>query len=83
MSAANASNTNTKTIYIPLLDEGTTVSRPTEGVLLRDNLYRVLATPNYNPDDENWQFKPGSIVHCVEEVRDNKKILIARTLAKT
>lgn len=54
----------TETIYIPLLDEGTTVSRPTEGEPLGNGVYRVLPTSNYDPEDEVWQFTPGSIVVC-------------------
>jgi hypothetical protein len=36
MSAAMASNTKTKKIYVRLLDEGTEVSRPTEALDLGD-----------------------------------------------
>lgn len=71
---------NTKTIYIPLLDEGTDVMRPAHGVQVGDNLYRVLATPNYDPEDERWKFPPGSIVRCIEGENQGERILIADTL---
>ncbi len=77
-----AKTPDTKTIYIPLLDEGTIVSRPTQGVPLGKNQYQVLATPNYNSENEHWQFPPSSIVECVEEKENNQTILIARTLVK-
>jgi len=69
------------TIHIPLLNEGTTVSRPTLGESLGDQRYCVRPTPNYDPADEEWEFLPGSIVVC-EEVRDGgTSFLIARRLA--
>jgi hypothetical protein len=73
-------NSNTKTIYVPLLDEGTTVVRPTQGVSLGDDIYRVLATKNYNPGDEHWKFAPGSVVRCITETSDGEEILVAREL---
>jgi hypothetical protein len=68
---------NTKTIYIPLLDEGTDVTRPTQAIPLRDDLFRVLPTPDYDPEDEHWKFPPGSIVRCIEAVKGGKPVLIA------
>jgi hypothetical protein len=80
MPAETASSTRT---IIPLLDEGTIVSRPTQGVPLGDDLYRVLATPDDDPEDEHWEFPPGRVVRCVEEVRGSKTLLIARTLVSS
>jgi hypothetical protein len=51
-------------IYVRLLDEGTEVSRPTEAVALGDGLYKLLPTPKYDPDDESWEFPPGSVVRA-------------------
>jgi hypothetical protein len=73
-------DSNTDTIYIPLLDEGTTVFRPTQGQRVGDDQYLVLATPNYDEADEHWQFPPGSKVRCTLEKRDGKNVLIARAL---
>jgi hypothetical protein len=70
----------TRTIYIPLLDEGTPVVRPTQGVALGGDSYRVLGTPNYDLDDEKWEFPPGSIVRGVVETRDGEDIVVARGL---
>jgi len=78
MSAAM--NSNTKTIYVPLFDEGTTVVRPTQGISLGDDVYRVLATPDYDPRDEHWAFAPGSVVRCIVETRDSEELLVAREL---
>ena len=78
MSAETGSNT--KVIYIPLLDEGTDVVRPTMGVPLGGNLYRVLATPVYDSSDERWKFPPGSVVRCLSEMRDGDEVLVAQEL---
>ena len=55
-------------LYVRLLDEGTSVSRPTKAVSLGNGLFKLLPTKNYNPEDEHWEFPPGSIV-CAKEVR--------------
>jgi hypothetical protein len=81
MSAATGSNTST--IYVHLLDEGTTVLRPTQGAPLGSNVYRVLATPDYDQEDEHWQFPPGSIVRCVIERRDGEDVLVAHEAASS
>ena len=47
-------------IYIRLLDEGTEVFRPTRALDLGDGIYRLEAAPGYDPEDENWEFVPGS-----------------------
>jgi len=72
--------TNKKIIYIPLLDEGTEVIRPTYGELITDNIFRVLPTSGYNPEDEDWEFPPGSLVICEVEEWEGKQILIARQI---
>ena len=71
-------NEMTETIYVALLDEGVPVWRPTQGAPLGDGLYEVLATPDYDDDDEHWEFPPGSIVRCVREMRESVELLIAR-----
>jgi hypothetical protein len=50
------------TVYVRLLEEGTSVWRPTEAVQLANGLYELLPTPDYDPEDEKWEFPPGSIV---------------------
>ena len=66
-----------KKIYIQLLDEGTTTFRPTQGFPLGGNIFRVLPTPDYNPENETWEFIPGSLVRCVRKQSDNGAILLA------
>ncbi|MEI6221433.1 MAG: hypothetical protein WCP97_01580 [bacterium] len=63
-------NTKTKTIFIRLLNEGTEVWRPVEGLSIRDNIYQLLPTDDYDPQIEEWEFKPGTYVYC--EFTENK-----------
>jgi hypothetical protein len=76
-----AMSSDVSEIYIPLLDEGMPVVRPTRGVPLGGGLYRVLATADYDPEDEHWMFPPDSIVRCVLETRSGGEILVAKELA--
>jgi hypothetical protein len=78
MSAETVSSTDAVEIFVPLLNEGTDVLRPTTGLVLEPNLVRVRATPDYDPAVEEWEFPPGSKVRCVSEVRDHRNVLVAR-----
>ena len=75
-------DTKKVTIYIPLLEEGVKVSRPTLAEDLGNKLFKVLPTDDYNPEDEVWKYPPGSIVTCEKEVRDGETILIANSKAQ-
>jgi archaellum component FlaG (FlaF/FlaG flagellin family) len=66
-----------KTIYIRLIDEGTEVFRPTKAEVLQDGFFKVLPTANYDPDDECWEFVPGSVVRCISRKLDGDEVLIA------
>jgi hypothetical protein len=52
------------TIYIELFDEGVPCRRPTQAIDLENGTFKVLPTPNYDPENEVWEFLPGSIVRC-------------------
>ena len=78
MSAETVSSTNTVELYIPLLNEGTEVLRPTKGLLLESDVVQVLATTDYDPTIEEWEFPPGSKVRCVSEARGGREVLVAR-----
>jgi len=49
-------------IYVRLLKEGTEVFRPTQALDLGNGIYRLEATPGYDPEDEICEFVPGSDV---------------------
>ena len=70
-------------ICVRLLDEGTDVSRPTQGAILGDGLFELLPTDNYDPDDEHWEFLPGSIVRATEVLDGDRIHLIATALEGT
>jgi hypothetical protein len=65
-------------IYIPLVNEGSPVVRPTWGTKVGGNAYRVLPTKDYDPATEEWEFLPGSIVACAVEIRNSRAILVAK-----
>ena len=65
------------TIYIPLLNEGIPVSRPTKGKFFSDGFYEVLATDDYDTQLEEWEFPPGTFVECKTEFEDGKEFLRA------
>ena len=71
-------STNIVSIYVPLLNEGTDVVRPTNGILLASGIFRVEPTADYDSELEEWQFPPGSEVRCVRERRGGNEILVAR-----
>jgi hypothetical protein len=66
-----------RTIYIRLLDEGTDVLRPTEAEELGNDLFKLRPTPDYDPDDEKWEFIPGSIVRGVLQKLEEYAVLVA------
>ncbi len=78
MSVEMGSSTSTVEIFIPLLNEGTAVVRPTQGLVLGPNEVQVLATPDYDPTIEEWEFPPGSKVRCVPEIWSGGEVLVAR-----
>ncbi len=80
MSADQGSTT--EVIYIPLLDEGVPVVRPTRGCVLGNGKFLVLETPDYDPEIETWEFPPGSVVSCALESHAGGEHLVARMLAK-
>lgn len=59
-------NAQSVTVYVALLNEGVDVWRPVEAEPTPAG-YRLLQTPDCDPDDEAWEFPPGSFVRC--EVR--------------
>ena len=65
--------------YVPLLNEGTDVLRPATGRFVGPDLVRVDAPGDYDPENEEWEFPPGSEVRCVAEFRGGRHILVARS----
>ena len=67
----------TEKVYVQLLREGTDTWRPTLGERLGPATYRLLPTPNYDPDDEVWEFLPGTLVECEERTLSAGRVLVA------
>ena len=66
-------------IYVNLLGEGTPCSRPTQAQVLENGLFKLLPTENYDPDDEHWEFPPGTVVRGLEIRHEGKSYLLAIT----
>jgi hypothetical protein len=69
--------TNKVKIYVRLIDEGTEVSRPTEALDLGNGLLELLPTPDYDSEDEAWEFRPGSVVRCEKRHGSSGEYLLA------
>ena len=72
-------STDTTLLYVPLLNEGTDVLRPTSGVFVAPDVVRLQAPDDYDPEVEEWEFPPGTEVRCVAEFRGGVQILVARS----
>ena len=42
----------------------------------------VQAMEDYDPDNEEWEFPPGSEVRCVAEFRGDVQVLVARSIVR-
>ncbi|CAN5632046.1 hypothetical protein BH23PLA1_BH23PLA1_10380 [soil metagenome] len=78
MSEEMALSTDRIQLYVSLLNEGTEVLRPTTGVFVGPDVIRVEAPDDYDPETEDWEFPPGSVVRCIAEFREGRQILVAR-----
>jgi len=66
-----------KEIFIKLLGEGTLVYRPVPSIKISENLYILQGSEIYNPEVEEWEFKPGTLVFVEEKLLEGKFELIA------
>jgi len=57
----------TKTIYVPLLNEGTDVWRPVTAEPIVRAIYRIVSEPP-DPDNEKWVYRTGQEVAVEERV---------------
>jgi hypothetical protein len=77
MSAATGSSTDPMVVYVQLLGEGTVVYRPAPAESLGANLVRLLMPEGYDPDDEDWEFKPGTTVRVEPRSLSEGEVLAA------
>ena len=71
------SDTKVLRLFVRLLNEGTDVSRPTTAVDLGGGRAKLLATADYDPEDETWEFPPGSTVGYQERKNPSGEYLLA------
>lgn len=64
-------------IFIKLLNEGVDVWRPVPGYRVDADTYIVLRADNYDPDVETWEFPPGSVVVCENQLSAEGNIFAA------
>ena len=55
---------SSQTVYVQLLNEGTSAWRPADARFIKDDIYELLSNMHYDPKDEEWEFVPGTLVHC-------------------
>ena len=62
-----------KTIYMPLINEGTKVYRPVEAKKRIDGNFEIVSE-NINPEDEEWEYSKGDVVRCeIKELENQEK----------
>ncbi len=64
-------------IYIQLLNEGTKVYRPVPAIMIENCIYKVKGEDIYDPDTEEWEFLPGTIVIVEEQFLSEEYVLVA------
>lgn len=77
MSAAMGSATSLSRVYVQLLDEGVIVFRPTQAEFLSPDTARLVAPEDYDPECEDWEFKPGSFVRVEPRHISEGQVLVA------
>jgi hypothetical protein len=82
MSVEAVSNTDRTTIYVRLLGEGTDVFRPTQAEAVGGEVFRLIEPEAYDPEDEEWEFVPGSLVRTAIRHGASGAYLVASSLAK-
>ena len=74
-------DSNAKEVYVRLLNEGTVVYRPVLAVLLSGDAARLVMPRDYDPEGEEWEFPPGSVVRTESRVLEGNRVLVAVAFA--
>jgi hypothetical protein len=77
MSGEADSNIEPIVVYVKLTEEGTPVYRPTKAAPVGDSLARLLEPAGYDPDDEHWEFDPGTLIRYEERRLEGSDVLVA------
>ena len=73
MSTRGASNV----IYVRLLNEGVDAWAPAPARSIAPSVYEIIKPGDYNPEAEEWEFVPGTVVECEERVVGERRIIAA------
>jgi len=65
------------TVYVRLLGEGVQVYRPVSASQTTFDVYIIGDADIYDPEDEEWEFLPGTRVVVEERVLEGKVVLVA------
>ena len=82
MLAAMVSITKPITVYVQLLGEGTVVFRPAPAESVDVDVVRLLMPDDYDPEDEDWEFKPGATVRVEARSLSHGQRLVAVSRVK-
>ena len=66
-----------KIIYIKLLNEGSVAYRPVPSYEIGNNIFKVNGLEIYDPEDEEWEFIPGTYVLVESQRKGGENILVA------
>lgn len=69
-------------VFVKLLNEGTDVWRPVPGIPLGEDVYQLVQPVWYSPEDEEWEFLPGSNVVCEIRRLSEGPVLVATRLVE-
>jgi hypothetical protein len=70
-------NIREETIHIAILNKGTDVWRPARALQVGPFAFVVLLTQGYNPEIEEQESPPGSMVVCREKALREGTVLVA------
>jgi len=68
---------NEEIIYVLITNEAVDVWRPIWAYKIEDRVYKIKSFANYDPTDEELQFKSGDLVVCEKQKKSEGKILVA------
>ena len=80
MSEQVISGTDRLLLYVRLLDEGTDVFRPVWAEPLGSGVYELIAPSDYDPEDEEWEFLPGTHVSVSQRQGETEEMFVAAPL---
>lgn len=76
-SYADLIQLNEEIIYVLITNKAFDVLRPMWADKVEDGVYKIKTFANYNPTEEELQFKPGDLVLCNRQKKSEGQILVA------